>query len=179
MLTIQTQPNRWSCLPTAFAMGIGIPVKQIFDYLGHDGSEIIWPEFPEPKKRKAFHIQEMIDFSLTKDVCPVHIEVNPISATEVNLIFHKLGQSLEKGNLETSQSLYREIQARMHNIKTDPNRITNYLNRYKSIALGILPTGTLHAVAWDRNLVYDPNGVAYSVEEYEMVVKDLWLLIPF
>lgn len=34
-------------------------VESVFGYLGHDGSEILWPDLPEPLKRRAFHIEEM------------------------------------------------------------------------------------------------------------------------
>lgn len=54
------QPNRWSCLPTAFALATGHSVQWMFDAIGHDGSEIVWPDLPEPQCRRAFHIQECI-----------------------------------------------------------------------------------------------------------------------
>lgn len=60
----QENPNGWSCLPTAFACCLDVPVSEIFDWLGHDGSEILWPELPEPGCRYGFHIQEMQEYCL-------------------------------------------------------------------------------------------------------------------
>ena len=53
-------PNAWSCLPTSFAMAIGYPVEDLITLIGHDGSPIQWPQFPEPKCRRGFHHQECV-----------------------------------------------------------------------------------------------------------------------
>lgn len=53
------KPNRWSCLSTAFAMAIDRSFDEVIEAIGHDGSEIIWPELEEPFKRRAFHIEEL------------------------------------------------------------------------------------------------------------------------
>jgi len=53
--------NTWSCIPRAFAEIFGIKFDKLLDMIGHDGSEIWWPGYPEPYCRRAFHIQEMID----------------------------------------------------------------------------------------------------------------------
>lgn len=60
MLLPQRQPNSFSCFPTAFAIIIGVPVEEIFQKAGHDGSEIIWPSCPEPYNRRGFHPQELV-----------------------------------------------------------------------------------------------------------------------
>lgn len=62
-MKLQHQPNNWSCLPTAFAMVLDLPVKEIIDLIGHDGSTITWPKLPSPFCRRAFHIQELINVS--------------------------------------------------------------------------------------------------------------------
>jgi hypothetical protein len=41
-------------------------VSQILDFIGHDGTEIWWPELPAPRSYQAFHIQEMIDFAWSR-----------------------------------------------------------------------------------------------------------------
>ena len=63
----QTQPNHWTCLPTSFAIVLGCEVSEIFDYLKHDGSDVLWPDLPEPMCRRSFHIQEMYDFCLDRN----------------------------------------------------------------------------------------------------------------
>ena len=54
------QPNRWSCLPTAWSYVIGWPLWAVVKAIGHDGSEIRWPNLPEPNCRRGFHAQELI-----------------------------------------------------------------------------------------------------------------------
>src|SRR5262249_31798948 len=58
-MKLQTQPNRWSCLPTSFAMALGVPVAELIAMIGHDGSEVRWVA-PEPFSRAGFHAQELI-----------------------------------------------------------------------------------------------------------------------
>lgn len=58
-LKMQRQPNRWSCVPTAFAMCIKIDVDQVIAQIGHDGSAILYPDRPEPFMRRAFYPEEL------------------------------------------------------------------------------------------------------------------------
>ena len=57
---LQLKPNPWSCSITSLAMTLHVPVQQLVDDLGHDGSEIVFPELPEPMCRRGFHSQELI-----------------------------------------------------------------------------------------------------------------------
>src|SRR4051812_22249881 len=63
-------------------MVLDLPLETIVKILGHDGSEKYWPEYPEPRCRRGFHIQEMIDlcFSLGKSVTP--FQAYPTSVSE-------------------------------------------------------------------------------------------------
>ncbi len=54
------QPNRWSCLPTAWSYVIGWPLWALIKAIGHTGEEIRWPNLPEPNRRRGFHPQELI-----------------------------------------------------------------------------------------------------------------------
>lgn len=58
MILRQKQPNQWSCLPTAFAIVLGIPVNDLIMLLLHDGSAIIYPGQDHPWE--GFHPQEII-----------------------------------------------------------------------------------------------------------------------
>jgi hypothetical protein len=59
-MRLQLQPNRWSCLPTSFAIVLGVSVEEIFKIIGHDGGEILWPKLPNPECRRGFMPNEMI-----------------------------------------------------------------------------------------------------------------------
>ena len=67
MTVYEKSPNGWSCLPTAFAIVLGVPVKNIIDFLNHDGSEVLWPNLPEPRCRRSFHVQEVINYCLANN----------------------------------------------------------------------------------------------------------------
>lgn len=48
-----------NCLPTAYSIVMGIPISKIYEIIGHDGTEIWWPDLPEPYCYRTFHIGEM------------------------------------------------------------------------------------------------------------------------
>lgn len=54
-----TQPNRWSCIITSYAMVLDKPIEMLIELVGHDGSEIIWPTQSEPKCRAGHTHHEM------------------------------------------------------------------------------------------------------------------------
>lgn len=64
----QIQPNKWSCLPTAFAMFLDIPVDKFIERVGHDGSAIMCPLLEDPERRMGFTIQEMIAAALPQRI---------------------------------------------------------------------------------------------------------------
>jgi len=54
------QPNRASCLATAFAMCMGVDVEHVFKILGHDGTEIAFTNLEVPRCYRGFHSAELI-----------------------------------------------------------------------------------------------------------------------
>ena len=73
----QKNPNAWSCLPTAFASVLNVPVELMIAQIGHDGSEITHAGLPEPLKRRGFHPQECIEVCMRDGMAVTQIEVNP------------------------------------------------------------------------------------------------------
>lgn len=75
-MNLLRQPNRWTCLPTAFAMALDLSVDEMLQHIGHDGSAILWPDLPEPRCRRGFHTQECIRVALLlgKSVTPIEYE---------------------------------------------------------------------------------------------------------
>ena len=65
------------CLPKAFCQITGISIEQMLHEIGHDGSEILWPELPEPLCRRAFHVQEIIEVLLKHGHMVTPIEKYP------------------------------------------------------------------------------------------------------
>jgi hypothetical protein len=46
--------NTWSCLPSACAIIMDIPLEQLLQVIGHDGSEVVFSS-----QHRGFHIQEI------------------------------------------------------------------------------------------------------------------------
>lgn len=143
------QPNRWSCLPTAFAIAMDIPIQRMFDLIGHDGSEIVWPELPEPLRRRAFHITECIATAYRLGYSVTEFEIKPLLAPDDN---HVLPIQIAFN--------FRE-----------------YLCTRRGVAYGY-PRGKMlrHAIAFGWNTAFDPNGTTYSDFQNQFAVERFWLI---
>ena len=134
------QPNRWSCLPTAFAMLLDITVEEVVVALGHDGSELIYPGHSEPYCRRSFHIQEMIDVCLLRNIGIVQIERAPVS----------------------------EALGATYNVPVPKARMEFYLSKFPGVLIGVGSiSGKPHAVAWNGSKIFDPNGTTYPLSNFK------------
>lgn len=135
--------NRWSCLPKAFAMAIGIHWEFLIEMIGHDGSEIIWSELPEPYRRRSFHIQEITDalFKLKYSVTTIDAELITMPAKEGVEPF----------------------------IIKDKGRMGRYLySGNTGVLVGKTITGNRHAVYWNGIMIHDPNGTEYGLDLFRI-----------
>jgi hypothetical protein len=142
------QSTRWDCLPTAFAMCLDILPIDIYKIVGHDGSEILWPDLDEPYRRRSFHIDEMVDVCITMAYSPVLIEREPVYAP--------LGVSDER--------LFKP-----YTVSDAKSRWMKYLKYHDAVLLGHTKNGKPHAVAWchsDR-MIYDPEGFKYPESGFD------------
>lgn len=64
-------PTKWSCLPACLAMITDLTIETIYKEIGHDGSEIVNPEQPDPYSRRGFEWQEIIKAALTLGIALV------------------------------------------------------------------------------------------------------------
>lgn len=71
----------WSCLADSFAECMGMDKLWVYEAIGHDGSEIIWPDLPDPYCRRGFHPQELIDMAWNHGWAVTSFEVHPQSAS--------------------------------------------------------------------------------------------------
>ena len=73
-----------NCHLNAFAVATGIDREVLLSYLGHDGSEIVFPNEPEPTCRRGFHVQELLyaGFKLGHNFMP--LELVPVSRSPLN-----------------------------------------------------------------------------------------------
>lgn len=154
---MQLQPNPASCVPTAFAMALKIPVRQIFEELGHDGMAIWWPEEDGSKKYRGFHIQEMVDLCFNHGVVITPIEPQPTATPRLDL----------------KPRIYELV-------KGSRARIYSYLDNSRGVLIGegkILighPIEWGHAAAWIDNMVHDPNGTVYGIENFG--IREFWMI---
>lgn len=142
-MDLYLQPNLWSCLPTAFGMVLGLTPKEMFEAIGHDGSEIIWPGLDDPDCRRAFHPQECINVCLQQCRFPVQIDVE--------------ASSVPMGHDVTPYTI-KEI---------DKERLLSIMETVSGVIIGIDHRNKAHAVAWNREQILDPTGHMYSIDEFD------------
>lgn len=78
-MQVITQPNSWSCLPTAYAMCMDMPLAAIMDMLPHDGSALLRPDSEDSsaKNRIGFLTDELDVIALRCGWAPVTLAVDP------------------------------------------------------------------------------------------------------
>lgn len=149
-MIIQQSPNRWSCLPTSFAMVLGHQVGELLLRIGHDGSEIIWPALPEPLRRRSFHIQELIAQAWMLGWSVTAIEARP-----------QLVGAVGVEPLDVQAPWFMQA-----------------LSESEGVLTGRTLRGQAHAVAWDGRNCYDPNGTIYGVGQFQAgcfwAIKTRW-----
>ena len=124
-------------------MALGMPVAELIEQVGHDGSEIVFPEKTPPADRRGFHTQEMIRVALDVGMTATPIELFPRFCSD------KAG-----GN---SFIVY---------LGKDGEANWDYFEKFivcgKGVMEGSTDYGHNHAVAFQSNTIYDPDGEEYS-----------------
>lgn len=147
-MLIVEQPNIWSCVPAAFATATNIPFETLLEKIGHDGSEIIFPDLEEPLRRRAFHIQELVRalFDLGWIVSTYEFEFQAfIDEQHIHNIIYS-----DKENEAFIKKLFHDS--------------------FGVIGAIVKSTGKYHAVAWDGKQCYDPIGFIYPLSKYDPLV---------
>lgn len=131
------QPNRWSCLPSSFAMACDQPLEMILKIIGHDGSYIEHPGLEEPYCRRAFHIQECIwaahqlGFSVTPFECFPQLAAVPGFEIPVDMHFDKAKILAGFGVLTGQGRVCRHAIAFSYGVGYDPNGQTIDLQNHE------------------------------------------------
>ena len=140
-MKLETKPNPWSCVGSAFAMVLDISVAEFFGHVGHDGSEIAFPMLPDPMARRGLHIQECIAacVKLGKAVTPIELfpVIQATTPGENNIIVF-FGDD-ESANWRCFE----------HTIQASTGVLEGVGRR------------CLHAVAYDHGMIFDPDGDHY------------------
>jgi len=145
-MLLQTTPNKWSCLPTSFAMVTNTPLEEIIKELGHDGSEILWPNLEEPFCYRSFHIQELISILFYSGILVVEFQVWPVSAPQFPNITNNI----------------------IHFPEGNEQRIYDIMHQGKGVVKGEFRNKP-HAAAWDGNQIFDPGGFTYNLDQFNIM----------
>ncbi len=143
---MQIQPNKWSCLPTAFANAADIPLSDLLDTIGHNGSAIVFPNLEEPYNRRSFHVIEV-----TSALLDMGIYCTPI-IPDLTIMNRKDGKS--------------------YNINMD---LKPYLEQYSGVLIGTFFTNP-HAVSYSNGTIHDPKGFSYELDFSRMIVESFWIV---
>lgn len=141
-------------------MAFGIPVKDVIAWIGHDGSDIIFPDLREPMCRRGFHQQELVELALRHLIYPTPFQLLPATRSECGQLRYILYPSelnkAERFRLfdETIKKSYGVLEGR--------------------------GTSCHHSVAYDHGVIFDPDGreYEYSVKNCEaqgFYGKQLWI----
>jgi len=139
-------------------MALDIPVAQFFDLIGHDGSELLYPELPEPACRRGVHVQEAIEAAWTLGFSSTPFELFPQSRTSLGGPTHAV--VFPAGNWE---------------------RFLPFLRR-KGVIECVTTSGHGHAVAFHDSVIYDPaSPILYpwsreAMERRGLFTRTLWCL---
>lgn len=74
--------NNWSCSVQAAAKVMCIPTQQLVDKIGHDGSEIVFPDLLKPMCHAGFHNQEIQDAALRLGWIVTTFEARPVATPD-------------------------------------------------------------------------------------------------
>ena len=118
--------------------------KEIMSFLGHDGSEIIWPDQPEPLRRRAFHWEEFTDLLIKNLMIPVFLPA------DVSYGPDSLSKTFEPFD--------------------GVERIEYYLALRPGVLLVETMNGKRHAVAWchKEKKCFDPEGFKGEINDYKI-----------
>lgn len=136
-MKLQHQPNSWSCLPSAFAIVLDRKVQDVVEAVGHDGSNIVFQDLPDPQRRRSFHIQEVL-----------------IACLKLGHVFLPIYQQLTitPNGLQKFSWICQEYD--------------EFVSTHIGVFTGLTSGGRRHAVAWDGQEVYDPVGVRYNLSGF-------------
>ncbi len=132
-------------------MALGIPVTMLIKLVGHDGSEIVWPELSEPLRRRGHHVQEMIYVAHQLEFSVTPFEAFPVS--------------LGKAGAEPFT---------VPMIPQAGERMPRIMDGTTGVVTGENPKRRPHAVAWDGRSLIDPGGLDYGIGDFHM--ETYWLV---
>lgn len=140
-------------------MACDCPVKDVFDYCKHDGTEVFWPNLPVPWCFRGFHFTELHMFCLNVGKSAIFLdcfpEIYPLGTGE---------------HMTPSGDLIDPV------VKLEPFDPTYLIHNELGVIGGTNHIGAFHAVAFDRGMIFDPRGETYAYNKVRIDPKYLWLI---
>jgi len=138
-MKLQLKPERWQCAATAFAMALDYPVADLMSRLGHDGSEVAFPDLPEPARRRGHNIYELIEaavhlgFAVTP--IPLRAAITPANDPQRQVVMGTDSENWSRfmRHLQTSRGVIECFGPRWY-----------------------------HLLAYERGCIFDPDGDEFS-----------------
>lgn len=127
----QNQQNDWSCLITSAANVTGIPVEQLTETIGHDGSGEVFEGEEYPENLRAYHVQEIVEALYQHGYGMLYFQVEPVL------------QCL------TSEQKQFKLPNRL-------DRIMEMIMVTSGIIEGVVFDGRYHAIANQKGTLFDP-----------------------
>lgn len=143
--------NKPQCLLYSAAMVLDVDVDEITTHIGHDGLEIVDDKLEAPFCYRGVHPQEICDFAWSMLRNFQLIQAMPVLKCQTS---------------ETKTEVYPESAG---------ERFFRYVEGKHAIITGINKQGNKHAVAYDGQMILDPNGTTYEIGEFG--ISEAWVLI--
>lgn len=141
-----------NCLIASAAMLLETDPVNLVKEIGHDGTEVWWPERAGASRMRSIHIREIIECVRTRRRGLMPIELYPVMAPDEDTE-PKLLWSMEEAVIRFEKSI----------------RLTS------GLLIGQTSYGLGHACAWDGDKVFDPRG--YILDLKDFIIRECWLLI--
>jgi hypothetical protein len=110
--------------------------------IGHDGSKVVHPSIVGVKQFVGHHPQECITVALTLGYAATPVELFPIgNNTGLPTHEHRIYFGDDRGNWM---------------------RFMNHIRNSRGVLFGTTTSGQGHAVAYDHNTIFDPDGHEYA-----------------
>jgi hypothetical protein len=146
-MLMQKMPGKGLCLPTSFAMALGVPVATLLDQVP-DPYTVVFPGLPEPLCWRGLHVQELIRLAQNYGYGVTPREMYPQIAAP-RRVGHENYIVTYNGNYESdsNQRFFADV-----------------IRFSQGVITGVRGSQIGHAVAYSYGDVYDPNGYEYAYE---------------
>lgn len=121
-------------------MALDIAVWHFHELVGHDGSEIIFPNLPEPQCRRGFHVSEACLAAIRQGYAATPVELMPVIASSPGIepLTHRVFYGTDESD--------------------NWSRFTELLHYGQGVIECRTRSGNYHAVGYESGVIYDPDG---------------------